>query len=253
MTTDNLGLPVALSLALHGLAVVALGVFSPATTVAPIQSAAITVDLATLPQAVTVHPAPAPFEPAVKPTVTQAAAPKARSAVVKRASSRARARVAARVRPVATPVASAMVSPSHMALSEPVTEASEESLTAMALQSALASVTSSDVVFARAGTFVLSEAGGARSKVRLRHNPRPEYPRRAREAGWAGTVILQVVVLPNGTAGNVTLHTTSGHAILDEAARSAVQRWQFVPAMDGNVSFESVVSLPIRFDLQDAY
>jgi protein TonB len=111
----------------------------------------------------------------------------------------------------------------------------------------------SAVAFARAGTFGVPEIGAARSKVRLGRNPRPEYPRAAREAGWAGTVILQVVVLPNGTVGSVTLRETSGHSALDEAALAVVPRWHFVPAMEGNVSFESVVSLPIRFDLKDAY
>lgn len=246
MTTDNLGLPVVLSLALHGLAVAAFGLFSSMTQVAPVPMASITVDLLDAPKA-------SRPKSAGMPTVRPAPVSKTRPANVKRVSSRAGAAPFARARQASTPVALTASEPSHMALSEPVTAASEESLTAMVLQSALASVTSSDVVFARAGTFIAPEATVARSKVRLRHNPRPEYPRRAREAGWAGTVILQVVVLPNGTAGNVTLHTTSGHAILDEAARSAVQRWHFVPAMDGNVSFESVVSLPIRFDLQDAY
>jgi protein TonB len=109
---------------------------------------------------------------------------------------------------------------------------------------------------ASAGTKLLrdstAEAGSVRSKVRAGNNPRPEYPRAAREAGWEGTVVLQVLVLPDGRAGSVTLYKTSGHSILDEAALSAVKGWRFFPAMDGNFPIQSAVRLPIRFDLKAA-
>lgn len=95
-----------------------------------------------------------------------------------------------------------------------------------------------------------AEGGGVRSKVGPGDNPRPEYPRAAREAGWEGTVVLQVEVLPDGLAGTVRVYKTSGHALLDEAARRAVQDWRFVPAMDGNFPVRTVVHLPIRFDLR---
>lgn len=95
-----------------------------------------------------------------------------------------------------------------------------------------------------------AEGGGVRSKVGPGDNPRPEYPRAAREAGWEGTVVLQVEVLPDGLAGTVGVHKTSGHPLLDEAASRAVQGWRFVPAMDGNFPVRTVVHLPIRFDLR---
>ena len=88
-----------------------------------------------------------------------------------------------------------------------------------------------------------------RSKAKPSHNVRPEYPRTAREAGWEGTVMLRVEVLPDGKAGVVSVRQTSGHAILDHAALTAVQRWRFSPAMDGNFPVHSIVHLPIRFDL----
>ena len=88
-----------------------------------------------------------------------------------------------------------------------------------------------------------------RSKAKPGHNMRPEYPRTAREAGWEGTVMLRVEVLPDGKAGVVSVHQTSGYAILDHAALTAVQRWRFSPAMDGNFPIHSIVHLPVRFDL----
>jgi protein TonB len=90
----------------------------------------------------------------------------------------------------------------------------------------------------------------ARSKARTGQNLRPEYPRTAREAGWEGTVMLQVEILPDGKAGVVSVHRTSGHAILDDAALTAVQRWRFSPAMDGNFPIKTVVHLPVKFDLR---
>ncbi len=61
--------------------------------------------------------------------------------------------------------------------------------------------------------------------------------------------MLRVEVLPDGNAGSVSVRRTSGHAILDDAALTAVQRWHFSPAMDGNFPIRSVVHLPVKFDL----
>jgi protein TonB len=94
-------------------------------------------------------------------------------------------------------------------------------------------------------------ADAPRTRVRAGDNLRPEYPRAAREAGWEGTVMVRVEVLPDGKAGAVTLHRSSGYAILDDAAITAVQRWRFYPAMDGNFPIRSTVQIPIRFDLKD--
>ncbi len=88
-----------------------------------------------------------------------------------------------------------------------------------------------------------------RSPPRAGENLRPDYPRTAQEAGWEGTVMLRVEVLPDGNAGSVSVQRTSGHAILDDAARTAVERWHFSPAMDGNFPIRSVVNLPVKFDL----
>jgi protein TonB len=90
----------------------------------------------------------------------------------------------------------------------------------------------------------------ARSKARPGQNARPEYPRTAREEGWEGIVMLRVEILADGKTGIVSVDQTSGHAILDDAALRAVQRWHFSPAMDGNFPVKSVVHLPVRFDLR---
>jgi protein TonB len=275
------GLPVALSLALHGLAVAALGTFPLSTKVTPVQSAGIKVDL------VDVRSAPKARSKKLSPksVVKRASAAKVRPVAVKRVSPRSAADASSHVQPVATPVALPAPAPA-----EPAVAVAEAPPSFMDLPRVPASAASPASVFAQAATFAVPEAmeplvmfaagtgegafsrplpgvssgqvrllrdsapeaGSMRSKVRPGNNPRPEYPRTAREAGWEGTVVLQVMVLPDGTAGNVTLHKTSGHSILDEAALAAVKGWQFVPAMDGNFPVQSMVRMPVRFDLRAA-
>jgi periplasmic protein TonB len=88
-----------------------------------------------------------------------------------------------------------------------------------------------------------------RSAPRAGENILPDYPPSANEAGWEGTVMLRVEVLPDGSAGSVSVKRSSGYAILDDAALRAVQRWRFRPAMDGNFPIRSVVDQPVTFNL----
>jgi len=277
--------PVALSLALHGLAVAALGTFPLAMTVTPDQTAEIKVDLVDVRSVPRVRSK----KLSAHATVRRASPARVRPVAVKRTSTRAVA-AASHARPLATPVARPVVALSHVA---PVAAVSEAPPAFMDLPRAPAPAASPAAVFAQAATFTVPagmesldngaalsvsagavtvsrpvalsssgatrllrdstpEAGSVQSKVRPGNNPRPEYPHTAREAGWEGTVVLQVLVLPDGTAGHVTLHKTSGHSILDEAALAAVQNWHFVPAMDGNFPVKSMVRMPVRFDLKAA-
>ena len=275
------GLPVALSLALHGLAVAALGTFPLSTTVTPAQNDEIKVDLVTVRLAPVVRVKPARSQHALRRTPVA----KARPVSMKRTSPRSAAAASSHDQPVAMSVA--------LPPAEPVAAVSEAPPAFMDLPRVLAPAASPTAAVAQTATFIIPEgmefmdngaslsvstgflsasrpssvsssgatrllrdstpeAGSMRSKVRPGNNPRPEYPRTAREAGWEGTVVLQVMVLPDGSAGNVTLHKTSGYSILDEAALAAVKGWQFVPAMDGNFPIQSMVRMPVRFDLRAA-
>lgn len=81
------------------------------------------------------------------------------------------------------------------------------------------------------------------------HNPRPGYPRISRRMGEQGEVILRVLVNPEGQPKQVTLHESSGHQRLDQAALEVVERWQFVPARRGIRTVEAWVIVPIVFSL----
>ncbi len=92
---------------------------------------------------------------------------------------------------------------------------------------------------------------GVRTRPDYLETMRPPYPKRAREMGWEGTVVLRVEVKPDGTVGVASIHRTSGYLTLDEAALTAVKRWRFVPPTDGAFSFATVVDVPVRFDLKE--
>lgn len=81
------------------------------------------------------------------------------------------------------------------------------------------------------------------------NNPPPVYPEAAQEKGWEGTVILSVLVQPDGKAKTVEIKTSSGRKILDQAAMQTVQRWTFVPARKGETAVEGWVEVPIDFRL----
>ncbi len=81
------------------------------------------------------------------------------------------------------------------------------------------------------------------------NNPAPPYPRSARKLGLEGTVILRVLVSPDGKPAQVRVETSSGTQTLDEAALNAVRKWSFVPARQGERSVTASVDVPIRFNL----
>ena len=81
-------------------------------------------------------------------------------------------------------------------------------------------------------------------------NPRPAYPPLARRRGEEGQVLLRVLVSTTGRAAQLELQQSSGSALLDEAAQTAVRQWKFVPAQRAGVAVESRVLVPIVFRLE---
>lgn len=81
------------------------------------------------------------------------------------------------------------------------------------------------------------------------HNPKVPYPLEAKRMGIQGTVVLNVVVSPQGKAEMINISTSSGSAILDEAAVAAVRGWRFLPAHRGRQAVTEAVVVPVRFSL----
>jgi protein TonB len=65
-------------------------------------------------------------------------------------------------------------------------------------------------------------------------NKQPTYPRQSRRKGEEGTVLLEVLVLPNGEVDDVRIKKSSGFPKLDKAAVHAVKKWKDSPAKLGN-------------------
>ncbi len=83
------------------------------------------------------------------------------------------------------------------------------------------------------------------------NNPRPPYPMVARRMGYNGKVVLNVEVLAEGKAGQVLLHQSCGHEILDKAALQTVKTWRFSPAKRFGQPVTQWFLVPIRFSLED--
>jgi protein TonB len=80
-------------------------------------------------------------------------------------------------------------------------------------------------------------------------NPKPVYPALAVNRGWEGKVLLRVSVSAEGTPLSVSIHQSSGHESLDDAAVEAVEKWKFIPAKKGEKAVPCNVIVPINFSL----
>lgn len=82
-------------------------------------------------------------------------------------------------------------------------------------------------------------------------NRKPDYPALSRRYEEQGTVVLQVLVKADGTAGEVKLKSSSGHPLLDKSAMSTVQSWRFIPAIRDGKPVAEWYPVPITFTLQN--
>lgn len=78
----------------------------------------------------------------------------------------------------------------------------------------------------------------------------PPYPGAAVRGQLEGTVMLEVLVGVDGRPLEVRVHASSGHRVLDAAARRHVLReWSFRPAMQGGQAVQAIGIVPIEFSL----
>lgn len=81
-------------------------------------------------------------------------------------------------------------------------------------------------------------------------NPPLEYPRRARDRGYQGTVVLEVLVDRQGKVKDIRILSSTGHTILDSSAMNSVRNWSFEPGRKGQERVEMWVRVPVRFKLE---
>ncbi|MBI5660270.1 MAG: TonB family protein [Nitrosomonadales bacterium] len=88
-------------------------------------------------------------------------------------------------------------------------------------------------------------------KASYLNNPRPPYPFAARRMGLQGKVILNVEVLAEGLCGQISVHQSSGHEMLDNAALQTVKTWKFAPARQAGHAVTKWFKIPIQFALNN--
>jgi protein TonB len=81
-------------------------------------------------------------------------------------------------------------------------------------------------------------------------NRPPRYPREALQRQWQGTVVVEVEVAEGGDVRHARLASSSGHAILDEAALDAVRQWRFNGDDGAGLSFAWTGTVPVEFVLK---
>ena len=81
--------------------------------------------------------------------------------------------------------------------------------------------------------------------------PAPAYPKIAISSHMQGTVTLRVLVDEAGKPVDVVIESSSGHALLDKAARDQVlARWRFQPAQQNGQPVRAWARIPVTFDLK---
>ncbi|NOX98456.1 MAG: energy transducer TonB [Verrucomicrobia bacterium] len=77
----------------------------------------------------------------------------------------------------------------------------------------------------------------------------PIYPTLARKKGYEGTSVFIATINPDGTIKDLQLSQTSGHPILDKAAKEALRHWKFTPAKRNGSTVASQLRIPVVFRL----
>ncbi len=90
--------------------------------------------------------------------------------------------------------------------------------------------------------------GGGVSAPRGLYTPEPEYSEQARKAKHEGTVILTVIVGPDGRTHGIRVARSLGLG-LDEKAMEAVRNWKFEPARKGGQAVAVQVNVEVKFSL----
>jgi protein TonB len=86
---------------------------------------------------------------------------------------------------------------------------------------------------------------------RIIHEEKPNYTGEAMRAKVQGVVVMEAVVMPDGTVGPVhilrSLDTVFG---LDEEAMRTVKQWRFLPGRRGNEPVPVRVAVEMTFTLR---
>jgi TonB family protein len=80
------------------------------------------------------------------------------------------------------------------------------------------------------------------------YDPDPEYSEEARKAKYQGTVVLWLVVSPEGKPQQIQVQRSLGMG-LDEKAIEAVRQWRFEPAKKDGHPVPVMINVEVNFRL----
>jgi protein TonB len=80
-----------------------------------------------------------------------------------------------------------------------------------------------------------------------RPNKAPVYPKQSRKNNEEGTVILELLITPEGKVKSVRLKESCGFEKLDKAAIKAAKKWRFNPALSDGKPISFWHTQPIQF------
>lgn len=78
----------------------------------------------------------------------------------------------------------------------------------------------------------------------------PVYPKRVAAMGVTGTVVLRLLIGPDGAPRELKVWRSSGVEALDASAIDAARRWEFVPAHHAGKPIDAWVEIPVHFNLK---
>jgi TonB family protein len=90
--------------------------------------------------------------------------------------------------------------------------------------------------------------GGGVSAPRILYDPSPEYTEEARKAKYEGTVVLWLIVGPDGRPHDIRISRSLGLG-LDERAIEAVRQWKFEPARKNGQAVSVQINVEVEFRL----
>ncbi|MGI8785785.1 MAG: energy transducer TonB [Acidobacteriota bacterium] len=84
--------------------------------------------------------------------------------------------------------------------------------------------------------------------AKLTHRVDPEYPQLAKQARISGVVVVQVTIDERGNVA--TIRVVRGHALLDDAAVTAVRQWRYSPTYLNGQAVPVMATVTVQFVLR---
>lgn len=91
------------------------------------------------------------------------------------------------------------------------------------------------------------KVGGQVQEAMLISKPLPVYPPLARQARITGTVVLHAIISKDGRVEELTV--ISGHPLLVQAAKDAVQQWRYRPTLLNGEPVEVDTTIQVTFTM----